>query len=271
MMHRAGIILGVFASAALIGCTAAGPGVETPSLPPPHELTQQTWNLVEITQRDAWPIRLSPAQQVRHQLQFGAGGRLALTLDCNRGIADWSASWPDSGSGTLSIGPIAATRALCQQPSYGEAMASDLHSARGFTILSGSGQSLNILTRNKVYIFMAVGVAGQLPGDAVDPATGYHATAPVACSFAGRPPVSSCEAGVKRKWGEDGTTLVEVMKPDGRKRAIYFQGTNAYGADSAQADGSAGWTFRATRRPYETVITYGPEEYVIPDALVVGG
>ena len=65
--------------------------------------------------------------------------------------------------------------------------------------------------------------------------------------------------------------LVEVMKPDGRKRAIFFRGTTAYGADSAQADGSASWTFKATRRSYETVISYGPESYVIPDALVIGG
>lgn len=108
-------------------------------------------------------------------------------------------------------------------------------------------------------------------GDALVPGTDYNATASVACGFGGAEPTGTCPAGVKRNWGEDGTTLVEITKPDGRKRAIYFRGTTAYGADSAQADGSAGWSFSVSRRDDQSVIRYGPESYVIVDALVVGG
>ena len=71
--------------------------------------------------------------------------------------------------------------------------------------------------------------------------------------------------------GEDGTTLVEVTKPDGTKRAIYFRGTTPFGADGAEADGSAGWSFEVSRRDDQNVIKYGPETYVIVDAFVVGG
>ncbi|MFQ6537833.1 MULTISPECIES: hypothetical protein [Aphanothece] len=108
-------------------------------------------------------------------------------------------------------------------------------------------------------------------GDALVPGTDYNATAPVACGFDGGEPTGTCQAGVKRRWGEDGTALVEITKPDGRKRAIFFRGTTAYGADSAQADGSAGWSFAVSRRDDQSVIRYGPESYVIIDALVVGG
>jgi hypothetical protein len=107
--------------------------------------------------------------------------------------------------------------------------------------------------------------------DALVPGTDYHATTEVPCGFDGAEPTVTCFAGVKRKWGEDGTTLVEVTKPDGRKRAIFFRGTTPYGADSAQADGSAGWSFEVSRVDDQSVIRYGPEIYVIFDALVVGG
>jgi len=108
-------------------------------------------------------------------------------------------------------------------------------------------------------------------GDALVPGTDYNATAPIPCGFEGKAPTQSCNAGVKRRWGEDGTTLVEVTKPDGRTRAIFVRGTEPYGADSAQSDGSAGWDFKTTRDGDRVTIKYGPETYVIVDAFTEGG
>ncbi|MCM8557617.1 hypothetical protein [Sphingomicrobium sediminis] len=107
--------------------------------------------------------------------------------------------------------------------------------------------------------------------DLPDPETGYNATAMVPCGFGGAAPTSNCDAGVKRNWGDDGTTLVEVTKPDGRKRAIFFRGTTPYGADGAQADGSAGWDFEVSRDGDQVTINYGPETYIVVDAFVEGG
>jgi hypothetical protein len=108
-------------------------------------------------------------------------------------------------------------------------------------------------------------------GDAKVAGTDYNATAELPCSFDGGDTLQRCKAGVKRKWGEDGTTLVEVTKPDGRMRALFFKGTQATSADSAQADGSAAYAFNAERMDDETRISFGPERYVVPDAFVVGG
>lgn len=105
----------------------------------------------------------------------------------------------------------------------------------------------------------------------ISPGDEYSATTILPCGFDGAAPEMRCNAGVKRNWGEDGTTLVEVFKPDGRKRAIFFQGTTPYGADSAQADGSAGWDFEVSRKDDEVTISFGPETYVIVDALIEGG
>jgi hypothetical protein len=108
-------------------------------------------------------------------------------------------------------------------------------------------------------------------GDALDPATGYHATTTIPCSFDGNAPTGRCNAGIKRKWGEDGTHLVEIVKPDGRKRAIFFRDTTPFGADGSQADGAAGYDLKAERRAYETLVIYGPERYLVPDMLITGG
>lgn len=106
--------------------------------------------------------------------------------------------------------------------------------------------------------------------DALAPGTEYNATSIIPCAADGSEIRVSSSAVVKRNWSEDGTTLVEVTTPDGRTREIFFQGTVAYGADSAQSDGSAGWDFEARRAGDETTIVSGPESHVIPDALVVG-
>ncbi|MCK0129106.1 hypothetical protein [Erythrobacter sp. F6033] len=108
-------------------------------------------------------------------------------------------------------------------------------------------------------------------GDALVAGTDYNATAPINCGFDNAAPTSSCSAGVIRDWGEDGTILVEVQKPDGTKRAIFFDGTTPTSADSSQADGSAGWDFTHSRDGDRVTITYGPETYVIVDAFVAGG
>ena len=108
--------------------------------------------------------------------------------------------------------------------------------------------------------------------DVLVPGTEYNATTILSCGFDGAPPTQKCDAGIKRNWGETpGEHLIEVVKPDGRKRAIFLRGTEPYGADSAQSDGSAGWDFKTTRNGDEVTISYGPETYVIVDAMVTGG
>lgn len=101
-------------------------------------------------------------------------------------------------------------------------------------------------------------------------ATEYDATASVPCGIDGSID-TECDAGVKREFFEDGTTVVEITRPDGLPRTIFFMGIEAVGADSAEADGSAGYEFSASRDDDWTVIEFGPERYRIPDALVVGG
>nr|WP_298895347.1 hypothetical protein [uncultured Altererythrobacter sp.] len=108
--------------------------------------------------------------------------------------------------------------------------------------------------------------------DALVEGTNYNATSIVPCGFDGTAPTETCAAGVIRNWGgEAGSALVEIQKPDGFKRAIFFNGLEPYGADSAEADGSAGWDFETSRNGDRITIKFGPESYVIVDALIEGG
>ena len=108
-----------------------------------------------------------------------------------------------------------------------------------------------------------------LEGDALVPETGFSATATVSCvTRAGRAP-RDCSAGVVRN--RDGSAIVTIFWPEGRSRAIFFDASHrAFGADTSEADGSADQLFRATRQSRSSVVTIGPERYVIPDSLVVG-
>jgi hypothetical protein len=106
--------------------------------------------------------------------------------------------------------------------------------------------------------------------NAIVPGTDFNAIGTVRCAIGEQASEAECEVGVKRRWTTEGNTLVEVTKPDGSRRAIFFDGKDAYGAETAQADGSAAWPFAARRSSGGSVITFGPERYVIPDALVLG-
>ena len=108
-------------------------------------------------------------------------------------------------------------------------------------------------------------------GDALVEGTEFNATAQIQCGFDGAEPTQSCEAGVKRNWMEEGRSLVSVTKPDGYTRAIYFEGTTPFGADSAEADGSAGWDFEFSQEGDQITVNFGPETYVVVDALITGG
>lgn len=99
----------------------------------PHPLTGSAWQLAAIDTSGS-TTTLTSVLQARHTLTFGEEGALMLQLDCNRGRGSWSAGQPRNGAGAIDIGPIASTRALCPDPSFGNQMASGLSEAKTYAL-----------------------------------------------------------------------------------------------------------------------------------------
>ncbi|WP_162925218.1 META domain-containing protein [Aurantiacibacter odishensis] len=137
-----------------IGAGSLAACATTPDLSPDEgALVSSEWALVSIMD-DNEDVRLRPQFSERHTLNFEADGSLYIQLDCNRGTADWRAYPGSAGSGDLNIGPVASTRALCPEPSYGERLASALPGATGYRVTPGVG-TLTIITQDAVFGFEA--------------------------------------------------------------------------------------------------------------------
>jgi hypothetical protein len=95
----------------------------------------------------------------------------------------------------------------------------------------------------------------------------FDATGTIPCAQQAGQPMAQCEFGVSRDGG--GTATVVITKPDGGKRAIFFIGGKANGADTSQADGDS--AFSAERESDLNRIRVGDERYEIPDAVIHGG
>ena len=95
----------------------------------------------------------------------------------------------------------------------------------------------------------------------------FDATGEVPCAQAKGQPMRQCAFGVAR--AGDGTAVVVITRPDGRKRSIFFDKGKASFADLSQADGNM--TFRASKLADLFRIDAGNERYEIPEAVIRGG
>lgn len=144
-MKRLSICLASVAATAITACSAF-PGFES------HPLNGTTWQLVDV-ETAGTSTRLNAPLPSRHTLTFLSNRELQMQLDCNRGNATWSASPSNNGDGRLTISEIAATRALCPDPSFGEQLAANLPSASRY-FLAADGMQLTIRTDSTMYRFI---------------------------------------------------------------------------------------------------------------------
>lgn len=109
-IHPTAVAAVLAAGLALAGCA---------TIPDAHPLAGTEWRLVAIDTSGS-TTTLTPALQARHTVAFADGGEMQLRLDCNRGRSSWTAGQPANGAGSISIGPVASTKMLCPEPSFGD-------------------------------------------------------------------------------------------------------------------------------------------------------
>jgi heat shock protein HslJ len=122
------VILVSAAAAILAGCGSA-----TASDP----LAGTTWRLVSIESMSDEQPTTTIDDPAKYTVTFGADGRAAFQVDCNRGNGSWTAAAAASDSGSLSFGPIALTKMFCPQPSVDTTVAADLGRVRSYLLSDG--------------------------------------------------------------------------------------------------------------------------------------
>jgi heat shock protein HslJ len=124
----------ILVATALAGCATAEP--------PATPLSGTRWQLVAFQSMDDRQGTVRPADPTRWTIEFGADGRVAVRLDCNRGSATWKAvpaagSEPQRMSGSLSLGPLASTRVFCPGDAAGQRLVSGWPHVRSYVIEAG--------------------------------------------------------------------------------------------------------------------------------------
>lgn len=130
-MIRSALATVVSVAATLAGCAGVRDTFGS------HPLAGTRWALHGIQSMDDAQGTTRVDDPQRFTAEFGTDGRLALRLDCNRGFATWEARAADTASGSLHIGPVAATRALCLPPRLDERVARDLGHLRSYLLRDG--------------------------------------------------------------------------------------------------------------------------------------
>ena len=116
-------------------------GCAAPATQP--SLAGSSWQLIEIRAKDDGQGTSRPADPSLYTVTFGADGRAAFRLDCNRGTAQWQAG--NAGSGQLTFGLLAATRAMCPPGSLDERLSRQLALVRSYR-LEGERLHMSLLT-----------------------------------------------------------------------------------------------------------------------------
>lgn len=132
---------------ALTACAGKGPA---PAVAPAADgIAGSSWELVEFQSMDDAQGATRPAAGQTYLVRFGADGSASFQLNCNRGAARWSAA-PASGSGALTFGALAMTRAYCPQPSLDTRIAQHLEFVRSYIIRDGV-LSMSLMADGGIY------------------------------------------------------------------------------------------------------------------------
>lgn len=139
---------------ALLAATALLTMTGCVTIPDSHPLSGTEWQLAAIDTSGS-TTTLTPALQQRHTIRFMNGGELAVQLDCNRGRSTWIADQTTTGAGAMTIGPVASTKMLCPQPSFGDQLAGGLTATERY-LTTLDGRQLVLETPELRFTFTAI-------------------------------------------------------------------------------------------------------------------
>jgi heat shock protein HslJ len=147
----AGAMLSVLAGRSAAGEEATATRAAPPQTHPVTILAGSSWRLVAIQSMDDMQGTTTPPSGQIYRVTFGADGRAAFTLNCNRAAGGWSsAPSADGRSGSLAFTAVAMTRALCPPPSLDTRIARDLGYVRSYRLDNGT-LSMSLMADGGIY------------------------------------------------------------------------------------------------------------------------
>lgn len=96
------------------------------------------------------------------------------------------------------------------------------------------------------------------------PDIAYEKIGSIYCEGRGYGGSTRCQAGV-REGSAGGSAMVDILFPNGNRRTLMFDGGQLVGADSNEADGSAGWDLSVRRQNGRQYVSHGPERFILLD------
>ena len=117
-------------------CTQVQQSQQNPQVQQAGNLAGTTWRLAQVAPPGS-AAALRPDDLQRYTLHFDTDGRLSARLDCNRGSGPWQATPTDAQAGSLRIGPIATTRAICPPDAIGANLTRDLEAITAYRLQDG--------------------------------------------------------------------------------------------------------------------------------------
>ena len=112
-------------------------------------LTGTSWHLVKFQGGD--DTILTPDDRSKYTIDFAAGGRLTVRVDCNRGQGTWKSSGPNQ----IAFGPLALTRAQCPPGSLHDQIVKQWGNIRSYVIKDGH-LFLSLMADGGIYEFQPV-------------------------------------------------------------------------------------------------------------------
>jgi heat shock protein HslJ len=117
------------AAAGTIADTAAPASTASSRLAGTH------WRLVEIQSISDKQGATRPDDRAKYTIAFDSG-LVSMRLDCNQGAGKYDERPAADDAGSLTIGPLAVTRAFCPPPSLGDRIVRDMAHVRSYRIVN---------------------------------------------------------------------------------------------------------------------------------------
>ena len=129
----------------------------------PYQLTAKEWQLQSFQSMDDTIGTIRPADPALYRMQLNRDGTVNMRLNCNRAMGQWSAvPADDQRSGNFSFGQLAATKALCPQPSLDEKILTDSQYIRSYLLRDGK-LHLSLLADAGIYTWSPMGDSDNPP------------------------------------------------------------------------------------------------------------